>query len=156
MRRPQTNSQTASSAMQWPKSRVGAIRWARWPGVSAKSIYTWQKQFSRPAKVSPEVDGQAYGIRRLKRDLARVTKERDILKKTTAYFVRDAPSRGWKHPLPVAWQACLHAEKGAAGEVCVHCTEPADLCGPGDVFAAAGSSERLLCSAARAIKPPCV
>ena len=49
-------------------------------GVSTKSIYTWQKQFSRPAKVIQEVDAQADEIRRLKRDLARVTEERDILK----------------------------------------------------------------------------
>ena len=52
-------------------------------GVSTKSIYTWQKQFSRPAKVIQEVDAQADEIRRLKRDLARVTEERDILKKAT-------------------------------------------------------------------------
>ena len=49
-------------------------------GVSTKSIYTWQKLFSRPAKVIQEVDAQADEIRRLKRDLARVTEERDILK----------------------------------------------------------------------------
>ena len=29
-------------------------------------------------------------IRRLKRELARVTEERDILKKATAYFAKDA------------------------------------------------------------------
>ena len=52
-------------------------------GVSTKSIYTWQKQFSRPAKVIQEVDAQADEIRRLKRDLLRVTEERDILKKAT-------------------------------------------------------------------------
>ena len=52
-------------------------------GVSTKSIYTWQKLFSRPAKVVKEVDAQADEIRRLKRDLLRVTEERDILKKAT-------------------------------------------------------------------------
>ena len=71
-------------------------------GVSTKSIYTWQKQFSRPAKVTQEVDAQADEIRRLKRDLARVTEERDILKKglpvdatgsrplAGAYFARES------------------------------------------------------------------
>ena len=59
-------------------------------GVSTKSIYTWQKQISRPAKVIQEVDAQADEIRRLKRDLARVTEERDILKKATAYFARES------------------------------------------------------------------
>jgi len=60
-------------------------------GVSTQSIYTWQKLFSRPTKVVKEVDAQADEIRRLKRDLARVTEERDILKKATAYFARESP-----------------------------------------------------------------
>ena len=60
-------------------------------GVSTNSIYTWQKQFSRPAKVIPEVDAQADEIRRLKRDLLRVREERDILEKATAYFARESP-----------------------------------------------------------------
>ena len=50
-------------------------------GISTKSIYTWQRLFSRPAKVIQEVDAQADEIRRLKRDLARVTSGRDIQKK---------------------------------------------------------------------------
>jgi transposase len=58
-------------------------------GVSTKSIYTWQKQFSRPAKVIQEVDAQADEIRRLKRDLLRVTEERDILKKPSRVLRRD-------------------------------------------------------------------
>ena len=52
-------------------------------GISTKSIYTWQRLFSRPVKLIEEVDAQADEIRRLKRDLARVTEERDILKKAT-------------------------------------------------------------------------
>jgi transposase len=35
-------------------------------------------------------DDQSTEIRRLKQELARVTEERDILKKATVYFVRDA------------------------------------------------------------------
>jgi transposase len=42
-------------------------------GISTKSIYTWQRLFSRPVKVIQEVGGQTDEIRRLKRDLARVT-----------------------------------------------------------------------------------
>ena len=51
--------------------------------ISTKSIYTWQQLFSRPVKLIEEVDAQADKIRRLKRDLAWVTEERDILKKAT-------------------------------------------------------------------------
>ena len=93
-------------------------------GVSTKSIYTWQKQFSRPAKVIQEVDAQADEIRRLKRDLLRVTEERDILKK--------AP----------------HTSPGNPGEVCVYRRTPANLCRQGYVPDAGRSSERLLCMAA--------
>jgi len=59
-------------------------------GVSSRSSCTWQKQLSRPAKVIQEADAQADEIRRLKRDLARVMEERDILEKATAYFARES------------------------------------------------------------------
>lgn len=56
-------------------------------GVSQHSLYAWKKKFSKPS----ESDGdQAAEIRRLKKELARVTEERDILKKATAYFAKDA------------------------------------------------------------------
>lgn len=55
-------------------------------GVSPHSLYAWKKKFSRP---SGDDDKDAE-LRRLKRELSRVTEERDILKKATAYFARDA------------------------------------------------------------------
>ena len=58
-------------------------------GVSTHSLYAWLKQFSGPNSAKPD-DGQAAEIRKLKRELARVTEERDILKRATAYFARDA------------------------------------------------------------------
>jgi hypothetical protein len=94
---PQTNSQTSSSATLSHWLLIGVIRIVRLPSdwgsvgwqenathsprSSTKSIYTWQRLFSRPKKVIKEVDAQADEIRRLKRDLARVTSGRDILKK---------------------------------------------------------------------------
>mgnify|MGYP000185373822 FL=1 len=57
-------------------------------GVSAHSIYGWKKQFSSSG-VKGSSD-QAAEVQRLKRELARVTEERDILKKATAYFAKDA------------------------------------------------------------------
>lgn len=50
-------------------------------GISAKSLYTWKGQFSKPPHVRAEVLDQAAEIKRLKRELARVTEERNILKK---------------------------------------------------------------------------
>jgi len=55
-------------------------------GVSLHSLYAWRKKFSEPSGGSDK-DGE---IRRLKRELTRVAEERDILKKATAYFARDA------------------------------------------------------------------
>jgi transposase len=57
-------------------------------GVSPHSLYAWKKKLSKPAGSGD--DEQAAEIRRLKRELARVAEERDILKKATAYFARDA------------------------------------------------------------------
>jgi len=59
-------------------------------GISTKSPYTWRTQFSQPRK---QINGnieQAAEIMRLKKELARVSEERDILKKATAHFARDA------------------------------------------------------------------
>lgn len=55
-------------------------------GVSSHSLYAWNRKFSQPPG-SDDKDGE---IRRLKRELARVTEERDILEKATANFARDA------------------------------------------------------------------
>jgi len=59
-------------------------------GISTKSLYTWKTQFSQPRNQMIETTEQAVEIRRLKKELARVSEERDILKKATAYFARDA------------------------------------------------------------------
>ena len=58
-------------------------------GVSTHSLYKWVKLFAEPALKVGGVDHEAEN-RRLKRDLARVTEDRDILKKATAYFARES------------------------------------------------------------------
>lgn len=55
-------------------------------GVSQHSLYEWKKKFTQPSGG----DDKDAEIRRLKRELTRVTEERDILKKATAYFAKDA------------------------------------------------------------------
>ncbi len=57
-------------------------------GVSRHSLYAWKKKFSESSGSGD--DDKSAEIRRLKKELARVTEERDILKKATAYFARDA------------------------------------------------------------------
>lgn len=56
-------------------------------GVSKHSLYAWKRKLAKAVSGDTEKDAE---IRRLKRELARVSEERDILKKATAYFARDA------------------------------------------------------------------
>jgi transposase len=55
-------------------------------GVSPHSLYALKRKYSQPSGG----DDKDAEIRRLKRELVRVTEERDILKKATAYFAKDA------------------------------------------------------------------
>ncbi|HEX7854506.1 MAG TPA: IS3 family transposase [Sphingobium sp.] len=52
-------------------------------GVSQHSLYSWRKQFGQVASGDAARDAE---IRQLKRDLARMTEERDILKKANRVF----------------------------------------------------------------------
>ena len=52
-------------------------------GISTKSLYTWKAQFSKSPRLRAEGSEQAAEIKRLKRELARVTEARNILKKAT-------------------------------------------------------------------------
>ncbi len=42
-------------------------------GISTKSLYTWKSQFAKSPRVRSEVAEQAAEIKRLKRELVRVT-----------------------------------------------------------------------------------
>ena len=55
-----------------------------------RSLYTWKGQFSKTPHVRAEVVEQPAEITLLKCELARVTEERNILKKATAYFARES------------------------------------------------------------------
>jgi len=56
-------------------------------GVSTHSLYAWKRKFAQAVSGDSVKDAE---IRRLRRELARVSEERDILKKVTAYFAKDA------------------------------------------------------------------
>ena len=91
-------------------------------GVSSHSLYKWLKLFAEPAPRASGVDHEAVN-RRLKRELAWVTEERDILKKQRRTS-RASPSEVRLYP-------------GASDRVRR----------PGHVPGAAGSLQRLLCMA---------
>jgi transposase len=59
-------------------------------GVSTKSLYDWIKRYGRSSEAQRKDAEHTDEIRRLKAELARVTEERDILKKATAYFAKES------------------------------------------------------------------
>lgn len=65
-------------------------------GVSQHSLYSWKKQFGKAASGDAAKDAE---IRQLKRDLARMTEERDILKNrrrlSPPVWGRNGPCYGW-------------------------------------------------------------
>lgn len=59
-------------------------------GISTKSLYDWKSAYHKPASERQQDVAQGLEIRRLKAELSRVTEERDILKKATVYFAKNA------------------------------------------------------------------
>jgi transposase len=56
-------------------------------GVSDKSLYLWLKQSREQVSPKPQdIVGLKQELMRVKAELKRTTEERDILKKTAAYF----------------------------------------------------------------------
>ncbi len=64
---------------------------ARELGVNVNTLYTWIGKYSAPKQQPAErTDEHIYDEnKRLKKELARVTQERDLLKKATAYFAKE-------------------------------------------------------------------
>ena len=66
---------------------------ARGLGIPRNRLYKWQKAVATHGGAFPGSGRQAEPaaeLARLRRELARVTEERDILKKAAAYFARES------------------------------------------------------------------
>lgn len=63
---------------------------ARRLGVSPHSLYAWRKKYMQGSQYTAQEDDQQAEIKRLRAELKRVTEERDILKKATAYFAKES------------------------------------------------------------------
>ena len=59
-------------------------------GVTTHSLYSWRKKYGQGPQHAAQVNDQQVEINRLKAELRRVTEERDILKKATAYFAKES------------------------------------------------------------------
>ena len=106
-------------------------------GISTKSLYTWKAQFAKSPRVRSEVAEQAAEIKRLKRELARVTEERTILKtilKKGVAFVRH-----WSED-----NGRARTSRASLSEVRVHRGSPCRVFGAIHVPGADGPFQRLL------------
>lgn len=59
-------------------------------GISSHSIYAWVKKYGPDSADYKIQSDQQSEINRLKKELRRVTEERDILKKAAAYFAKES------------------------------------------------------------------
>jgi transposase len=59
-------------------------------GISDKTLYNWVNRFKVPDEERGDQDALTGENRRLRAELRRMTEERDILKKATAYFARES------------------------------------------------------------------
>jgi transposase len=73
-----------------------AVQLALELGVRRNQLYKWKEQLSGKGEAAFRGPGrkpasQESEVSRLKRELAKVTEERDILKKAVTYFARELP-----------------------------------------------------------------
>jgi len=74
-------------------ARNGVAQTARDLGIGESLIYAWRQQLSRkgPAAFTAERNAVDAELARLRREVADLREERDILKKAATYFARERP-----------------------------------------------------------------
>jgi transposase len=61
-------------------------------GINVNTLHTWVGKYSRPKESDKAIrtDEHLYDeLKRLKKEVARLTEERDLLKKAAAYFAKE-------------------------------------------------------------------
>lgn len=96
MKREKTKTYTAefrASAVKLAnESSKPVAQTARDLGVNENTLHTWINKYSRPLDQDKAVrtDDHLYEeLKRLKKENARLTEERDLLKKAAAYFAKE-------------------------------------------------------------------
>lgn len=66
---------------------------ARELGINANTMHTWIRQYSKPKNTTSsnerEMNYHFDEVKQLKKELTKVTQERDLLKKAAAYFAKE-------------------------------------------------------------------
>ena len=59
-------------------------------GVTTNSLYKWVKRYGESPERAAAIRAEQAETQRLRKDLKRVTEERDILRKAAAYFAKQS------------------------------------------------------------------
>ncbi len=86
------NSEFKESAVKLAiESKRPIAQTAKELGITKSTLYSWVDKYSKPKEPTMRTDEHLYDeLKRLKKDLARVTQERDLLKKAAAYFAKES------------------------------------------------------------------
>lgn len=83
----------ASAVKLANESDQSIVQTAKDLGINVNTLHTWISKYSRPKTTDKVVrtDEHLYDeLKRLKKEVARLTEERDLLKKAAAYFAKEA------------------------------------------------------------------
>ena len=59
-------------------------------GITTKSLYEWKTRYGESPERAAQIKSDQVENQRLRKELKRVTEERDILKKAAAYFAKQS------------------------------------------------------------------
>lgn len=80
-----------SSAKLASESDQSISQTARELGITVNTLHNWVNQYSKPKEPTmQQTQRHNAEMQRLRKQLARVTEERDLLKKAAAYFARES------------------------------------------------------------------
>jgi transposase len=82
----------AAAVKQANESELPVSETARNLGVNVNTLFTWIQKYSQPVEKNnvKRTDAPLYEeVKRLKKEVTRLTQERDILKKAAAYFASE-------------------------------------------------------------------
>lgn len=73
------------------ESKQAVAKTAKELGITKTTLYSWVNKYSKPKESIMRTDEYLYDeLKRLKKELVRVTQERDLLKKAAAYFAKES------------------------------------------------------------------
>lgn len=89
-RKKYTEEFRREAAMQVIQNGHRAVDVAQRLGLTESALYNWVAKYKKPAPSLEAESDSADEIRRLRKELKRVSEERDILKKAATYFAKQS------------------------------------------------------------------